>query len=109
VPKAATVSIRSIYKLNNQHDQQHKSLTVVGRARIFKKLEAYTNRETMDDIKDDTMVDIEDDTKDDIKAESFTECTIQSYVNPKYVISLTVNGSAETRDIIVKEHDKCYI
>jgi hypothetical protein len=51
----------------------------------------------MDDIKDDTMVDIEDDTKDDIKAESFTECTIQSYVNPKYVISLTVNGSAETR------------
>jgi len=51
----------------------------------------------MDDIKDDMMVDIEDDTKDDIKAESFTECTIQSYVNPKYVISLTVNGSAETR------------
>lgn len=39
----------------------------------------------MDDIKDDTMVDIEDDTKDDIKGESFTECTIQSYVNPKYL------------------------
>ena len=101
VSKAATVSVQSIYKHNNQNDQQHKSLTTVGRARIVQN--------TMDDIKDDTMVHIKDDTKDGIKDDSFTQSTIQSYVKPENVISFIVNRSAQTRYMIVKEHEKCYI